>query len=697
LNVERNKLYCRAQAHPLFNPAPTGAPDVRVAATRRHEARASSAETLSLLQDRHARMLLSCIWTRALPFSAPDLGLPFDLRSWDRLHRPIWLFDPHRLRGLYANAPAIELWGADSLEELLARDFSQLSPSVLSRLSRLAQATAEGETVSERWSFYPRGQPVTVQAIISSLPLDGGGVALMFEAEPVAVEKGELRAVEALRHTSSLISLFDSQGHATFANPAAFAAYGKGDQDFAERFVDPAYGQTTLADVLAGKIMAELTAVRTIEGERWHYLDARRVNDPVTGQVSVLLSERDVTAQVEAEQNLRSAQERAELAEAKQRFLANISHELRTPLNSVIGFAGLLEASNLDAAQSGHLRRISQSGEALLKVINDIIDLAEIDGGTISLELAPFDIGELCHQALKGVQADAAAKDLALTLDLRGAARDTLVGDARKFSTVISSFLTNAVKFTDQGEVVLSVSTLEIDGREVRLEIAVADTGPGLDLASRDRLFRRFSQGDDSIRKRVSGAGLGLAIAKELVTLMGGEIGVDSAPGLGARFWVQVTLPFAEALEPAVEETAEEAEEDRPLVILYADDHENNRVLVQALLESQGHRCDTVDDGAQAVLAVRDCAYDLVLMDIQMPVLDGVGATLEIRAAEGAGRRLPIVALTANTLSEQREAYAAAGLDDCIAKPVNVAELFAKVGQWACPAPIEASVAQLSA
>ena len=167
-----------------------------------------------------------------MPSATPTPGLPANLEAWDRLRRPIWLFDPISCRGLYANAAAIELWGAASREELLARDFSELSPAVRTRVERLALATANGESVTERWSFYPQGRPVTVQAMISSFALDDGRVVLLFEAEPVDVEAEELRAVEALRHTSILITLFDPKGRPTFTTPAAFAAYGEAAPGF---------------------------------------------------------------------------------------------------------------------------------------------------------------------------------------------------------------------------------------------------------------------------------------------------------------------------------------------------------------------------------------------------------------------------------------------------------------------------------
>ncbi len=597
-----------------------------------------------------------------------DPALPPFTAAWDRLRRPVWVFDPQTCFGLYANPSAMELWGAETLDELLSRDFSKLSPAVRTRVERLAQATARGEAVIERWTFYPRGQPLTVQAVISSLTLADGRQALLFEAAPVDVEEGERRAVEALRHTSSLITLFDAEGRAVFSNPAAFAAYGEAELGLGDRFTDAARGPAMLEAVLAGEVLAELSRVRTSKGERWHHLDARTVVDPVTGVTGVLLSERDVTAQIEAE-------ERAETAEAKERFLANMSHELRTPLNSVIGFAGLLKGAALTTDQSGYVDRIASAGEVLLTVVNDLIELSELDVGEVRLDEAAFDPAILVGHAADDFRSAAEAKGLTLEVETLGDAPGDVVGDATRLGRVLRHYLSNAVKFTARGRIRVVLSTAA-SNNGAELEIAVIDTGPGVARRDQARLFRRFTQADPTSSKTVGGGGLGLAVSRELMALMGGEAGVESEPGQGARFWLRVSLPLAEPADVG------EAFEVAALRVLYADDHEANRILIQAMLRAQGHTCDLACDGVEAVRMAQTGGYDLILMDIQMPVLDGVGATREIRALDGSEGRVPILALTANTLSEQVESYRAAGMQDCIAKPVNMAELLLQVARW---------------
>jgi CheY-like chemotaxis protein/PAS domain-containing protein len=465
------------------------------------------------------------------------------MQAWDVLRRPIWIFDPHALRGVYANPAALRLWGAKSPDELLSRDFSKMSPAVRARTDRLSQATAEGAEVAERWTFYPNGEPVTVQATISACRLDDGRAALLFEAAPVEVEAGERRAVEALRHTSTLITLFDQQGRAIFANPAAYAAYGSAEHPFEARFAEPERGHALLARALTGETVAEVGVALTVAGSRWHHVDVRLVLDPVTGEAGVLLNERDVTERVEAEQARTAAEQKAAMAEARQKFLTDMSHELRTPLNAVIGFSELLRDGGLSSEHTGHAGRIHDSGKLLLNVVNQMIDLSEMDGRTGGPAAQP--------------QPTAASGQA----PSRTAAPQ---GDARR-------------------------------GR-----------------------------------------------------------------------------------------------------VLYVDDNDNNRALVTAILTAQCLDCQTADDGLQGLEAARTGDWDLILMDIQMPVMNGVEASRAIRALDGTAGAVPIVALTANTLADQLADYAAAGMDDVIGKPIDMAELIAKARAWieAVPAARGAKAAE---
>jgi len=601
--------------------------------------------------------------------------MPPEAVGWDALSRAVWLFDPVSCRGLYANPYALELWGAQSRDELLARDFSQLSPAVRARTDRLAQATAGGAVVTERWTFYPHGEPLTVQAAISAFRMPDGRAVLLFEAAPEETNEGERRAVEALRHTSSIITLFDRDGQAVFSNPAAFRTYGPGELGFGERFAEAEAGARMLAQATAGEACADLRRVNTPEGERWHYLDARPVTDPATGAPGVLLNEQDVTAQIEAERAARTAEQRAGLAEARQRFLANMSHELRTPLNAILGFSAVLEARVGDDDLRGQARGIGAAGQTLLGAVNDMILLAALDAGEVSLKAEPFEPGAVTRGAADRFAGEAADKGLSLTVEADGVA--AVVGDAERLGLILDHFVGNAVKFTETGGIVIRLEGAAREG-QADLTMSVTDTGPGIDESRIAALFDRFVQADDGATRRKSGGGLGLAVCKELVELMGGAVCASATPDGGARFELRLSLPLAGGAGGQADETGEGG----PLRVLYADDNASNRAVVVAMLASQGHRCDTAEDGAQAVKAFLGGTYDLVLMDIQMPVMDGVEAARTIRALGGAGASTPIVALTANTLDSQVRSYLEAGMQDCIAKPVMMPELLAKTAAW---------------
>ncbi|MEH6666079.1 MAG: response regulator, partial [Brevundimonas sp.] len=549
------------------------------------------------------------------------------------------------------------------------------SPAVRARTDRLAEATAGGAVVTERWTFYPNGEPLTVQAAISAFRMPDGRAVLLFEAAPEETNEGERRAVEALRHTSSIITLFDQEGRAVFSNPAAFRAYGPGETGFAARFAEPEAGARMLARAAAGEACADLRRVRTPAGERWHHMDARPVTDPATGAPGVLLNEQDVTPQIEAERAARTAEQRAGLAEARQRFLANMSHELRTPLNAILGFSAVLAAEIGDEGLRGQARGIGAAGEGLLGAVNDMILLAALDAGEVTLKTEPFEPARVVRAAADRFAHEAADKGLSLTVEADGAA--AVVGDAERLGLILDHFVGNAVKFTEAGGIVIRLGSAAGDGRTA-LTMSVTDTGPGIDESRAAALFDRFAQADDGATRRKGGGGLGLAVCKELADLMEGAVLASAPPNGGARFELSLSLPSAAGAGAA----AETAGEAGPLRVLYADDNASNRAVVVAMLGSQGHRCDTAEDGAEAVRAFPGGAYDLVLMDIQMPVMDGVAAARAIRGLGGAGATTPIVALTANTLDSQVRTYLEAGMQDCIAKPVMMPELLARTAAW---------------
>jgi len=365
--------------------------------------------------------------------------------------------------------------------------------------------------------------------------------------------------------------------------------------------------------------------------------------------------------------------------QAKTNFLANISHEIRTPLSGILGLAEVLAASNLDARQSDLLRSLSGSGRNLLAIVNDVLDLARVTRGKFVLRpelVAPKPMFEDAAQLFQ-----VAAETKKLTFEMHGleSLPAWIMADPVRLRQVFFNLVGNAVKFTDRGEVRVQ---FRVDATTKHLELSVQDTGIGMTEAARTRLFEKFYQADSSISRRFGGTGLGLSIVKEIVTAMGGSIEVESRADVGSKFTVRVPLEIAAAPEQAVPEIPKSAATQGKARILVVEDNAVNQLVVRSLLEMAGHTVDCAADGVAGVAAWKANDYDLVLMDCQMPNLDGYQATALIRQAEENQRHTPIVALTASALPGERERCVEAGMDDFLAKPLQAAELRRIVESW---------------
>ena len=412
----------------------------------------------------------------------------------------------------------------------------------------------------------------------------------------------------------------------------------------------------------------------------------------------------DITQRKAAEAALMRAKAAAEAAQreaerasaAKSDFLATMSHEIRTPLNGVLGYAELL-VSELAAGTVArlHAERIRGAGAALLTVVNDVLDFSKIEAGQIELAREPFALTDLLDQAVAITRAGADTKGLRLEVRAGPGVPARVVGDADRLRQVLMNLLNNAVKFTASGRVTLALESLPgSDSTSARLRFAVHDTGIGIPANKLHKLFERFSQVDGSIQREYGGTGLGLAISRQLVELMGGEIDVESEAGRGSTFWFTLRLPVA-AAQPAGRAAPSPEPRYPPRRILLVEDTPLNRELAVAVLTSAGHAVDAVASGPEAIAAVAARDYDLVLMDVQMPGMDGMTATRAIRATDR-GAELPIVAMTASVRPEQVLAFRQAGMTDHIGKPFKRAGLLAGVERWTArgtplPAPAQAT------
>ncbi|WP_107045685.1 ATP-binding protein [Sphingomonas sp. STIS6.2] len=518
------------------------------------------------------------------------------------------------------------------------------------------------------------------------------------EALAAALEDSATRFRLITEQASDIIALIGFDGVCSFMSPASSTILGIPPEDIVgtrpidlthldDRVLIDQYRKDLRSGAIGPGASLRFRMARADGAYVWIEASSRLAT--MSDMPSVVTVWRDVSGQVGIEAELKTARAEAEAASAaKAGFLANMSHEIRTPMNGVIGFAELLLTSKLTDEQRRDAGLIAESGRAMMKLLNDILDLSKIEAGQLDVVTEAFDLPHAIKACGKLLTLSALQKQLTLTIAVEDEVPQMILGDALRIRQIVLNLLGNAIKFTDQGGVTVTVS---IDDRMLtpRLLIKVADTGIGISPERQGSIFEEFVQADHSITRRYGGTGLGLAISNRLAKLMGGDITLVSVPGGGTTVTVSLparaTAPKQVALEAAQPNVALAGRAAR---ILLAEDHEVNQLLVRAMLARGGHDVTIVVDGRAAVDAVRDSKgagrpYNLVFMDMQMPVMDGLTATKAIRAMESPNdARLPIVALTANAFAADLDTCRDAGMDDHVAKPVAMETLLAAVVRW---------------
>jgi len=429
-----------------------------------------------------------------------------------------------------------------------------------------------------------------------------------------------------------------------------------------------------IAERMATRAALSTTMEQHISGDHWLRVSDRRT---VAGGTVTICT--DITELKRDARALSDARDAAEQANgAKSQFLANMSHEIRTPLNGVIGVAQALANTDLSAQQREMLDLIQSSGQTLQVLLSDILDLARVESGRLELSEEAFDLGRAVREAAQLYETSAREKGLQFFVEIDPEVDCWVAGDVVRLKQILTNLVSNSVKFTGEGFVCLTAALGPVRAGQPTMRFSIEDTGIGFDSETRTRLFSRFEQADGAITRKFGGSGLGLAISRQLAEMMGGELDCESEPGGGSSFMLTIPMHKAEApTAVATPGSALAAGDDRRLRVLLADDHPVNRKVVEMILAQADIDLTSVEDGALALNAVRDGDYDLILMDMQMPVMDGLTATREIRLHEAAMGlpRTPVIMLTANALPEHIASAEGAGADRHLAKPFDAGEL----------------------
>ncbi len=512
----------------------------------------------------------------------------------------------------------------------------------------------------------------------------GGYIAIEFDiTERKIAEEGFKRYQVLSENTHDVILFMHTDGSIIEANKAAIKTYGYTHSELLTKSVYDLRENTSLIrehlELLANNKNNSFTTNHKRKDGSVFPVEVSSQYYKIGKSPTIISIIRDITERNKAEADLLKAKEEAEAAnKAKSEFLANMSHEIRTPINGMLGMIDLTLMGTLNAEHKDNLITAKSCADALLTIINDILDFSKLEAGKLLIKNILFDLCELIEKIIAAHSPFVKEKPVVLTKQLPKDIPQYLIGDPHRLRQVLNNLIDNAIKFTDQGSVDLYISQTDFGGDHIRLEFCVKDTGIGISANDMNNLFQSFSQLDGSITRKFGGTGLGLAISKQLVEMMGGSISVNSEIGKGSEFtftlWFEIGSKIL--LNPNPRPKRRISKATKQMKILLAEDDKVNQYVLCRMLRERGHNIDLANNGAEALQRYQENTYDVILMDIQMPDIDGVEATQRIRAMEGTEKHTPIIAITAYALYGDREKFMATGMDDYLAKPIEMESLF---------------------